>query len=129
MKNYEKYADEIKECEGSSFCNEFVIPHILKPNRRCDGTSCDLCHMLQMIWLMEEYEEPEVDWSKVEVDTPILVKDMEHENWRRRYFAAYKDGEVYAWVNGKTSWSANDDKEATAWSYVELADSEEGGAE
>lgn len=37
----------------------------------------------------------------------------------------YKDGEVYAWVNGKTSWSANDDKEATAWSYVELAESEE----
>lgn len=37
----------------------------------------------------------------------------------------YKDGEVYAWVNGKTSWSANDDKETTAWSYVELAESED----
>ena len=81
--------------------------------------------MLQMIQLLEEYEEPEVDWNKVEIDTPILVKDMEYENWRKRYFAEYKDEVVYAWVSGKTSWSANYDTEATSWSYVELADNEE----
>lgn len=37
----------------------------------------------------------------------------------------YKDGEVYAWVIGKTSWSAVNDKDVTTWSYVELAESEE----
>ena len=78
-----------------------------------------------MIWLLEEYEEPEIDWNKVEVDTPILVKDMEYENWRKRYFAEYKDEVVYAWVSGKTSWSENDNKEAAPCSYVELAESEE----
>ena len=36
-----------------------------------------------------------------------------------------KDGEVYAWDYGQTSWSANDDEEAIPWSYVELAESEE----
>lgn len=81
--------------------------------------------MRQMIWLLEEYEEPEVDWNKVEVDTPILVNDMEYENWRKRYFAEYKDEVVYAWVIGKTSWSAVDDKDVTTWNYAKLAESEE----
>ena len=74
--------------------------------------------MLQMIQLLEEYEEPEIDWNKVEVDTPILVKDMEYENWRKRYFAEYKNEVVYAWVNGKTS-------DVTTWNYAKLAGSEE----
>ena len=81
--------------------------------------------MLQMIQLLEEYEEPAIDWNKVEVDTPILVKDMEYENWRKRYFAEYKSEVVYAWVNGKTNWSAVDDKDVTTWNYAKLAESEE----
>ena len=52
---------------------------------------------------------------------------MEYENWRKRYFAEYKDEVVYAWVNGKTSWSAVDevDEDVTTWNYVKLAESEE----
>lgn len=38
-----------------------------------------------------------VDWSKVEVDTPIFVRMSNEEVWKCRYFAMYKDGEVYAW--------------------------------
>ena len=77
MKNYEKYADEIRKYDGDDFCRDFVKPHILK-SRGCTNTSCDQCKMLQTIWLMEEYEEPEIDWSRVEVDTPILVRDSEN---------------------------------------------------
>lgn len=125
MKNYEKYAEEIKEYEGSNFCNEFVTPHILKPNRRCDGTSCDLCHMLQMIWLLEDYKEPEVDWSNVEIDTPILVREGVEDEWEKRHFAKYENGHVYAWDSGKTSWS---ETAMCVWKYAKLAESEEGGA-
>lgn len=84
--------------------------------------------MLQTIWLLEEYEEPEepeepkTDWSKVEVDTPILVRDYECQVWFRRYFAEYKDGVVYAWNGGGTSWSVNI---MTDWKYAKLAESEE----
>lgn len=35
------------------------------------------CSEKRFNWLQEEYKEPEVDWSKVEVDTPILVRDYE----------------------------------------------------
>ena len=129
MKNYEKYADKIKTyTNGSSYCEEIIIPNVLKPlGKSCVDTSCDVCNALTILWLMEEYEEHEVDWSKVEVDTPILVKEYEESKWSKRYFAKYEDGVVYAWNNGVTSWTANDDECVIAWSFAKLAESE--GAE
>ena len=63
-----------------------------------------------------------VDWSKVPVDTPILVRDLKGQDWSKRYFAFFKDEKVYAWVNGATSWSAEDDKDALPWTDVKLAE-------
>lgn len=127
MKNYEKYAEQIREYKGSDFCGDFIIQHILK-SQGCRDTNCMACRMLQMAWLLEEYEEPEVDWSKVKVDTPILVRyDEESVVWHKKHFAKYEDGKVCAWNNGETSWTTNGGM--TAWKYVKLADSEEGGAE
>lgn len=116
MKNYEKYKDKIRGYEfntdGGYFCDEFIMPYILKKNN-CDGIGCEHCHILQMIWLLEDYEEPkeepkepEIDWSKIEVDTPVLVKDRENDEWKKRHFAKYEHGRVYVWNNGSTSWSA-----------------------
>ena len=122
MKNYEKYADAIREYKDDNFCTNFVIPYILGSKQKCDVTDCDACHMLQMLWLLEEYE---VDWSKVEVDTPILVRTDEVTPWVRRYFAKYEDGIVYVWNLGRTSWSATNDKDVSAWPYAKLAESEE----
>ena len=77
-------------------------------------------------WLFQEYEEPEVDWSKVKVDTPILVKDILKSEWIKRYFAKYENGRVYAWKEGKTSWTALSNKSYTSyWRYAKLAESEE----
>ena len=124
MKNYEKYADEIKGYDGDSICADFVKPYILK-SRDCANTSCDQCKMLQIIWLMEEYKEPETDWSKVEVDTPILVRYSEDgdEEWLKRHFAKYENGKVYAWFDGCTSWST--EGHMVIWNYAKLAESEE----
>ena len=121
MKNYEKYADEIKRYNGTHFCKDFTKQYILKSDD-CTNVGCARCKMLQMLWLLEDYEEPETDWSKVEVDTPILVRADEEEAWDRRYFAKYENGHVYAWVCGCTSWT---EENASAWKYAELAESEE----
>ena len=125
MKNYEKYADEIKGYDGFNFCRDFVKPRILKP-RGCANTNCDQCKMLQMLWLLEEYEEPEepkIDWGKVEVDTPILVRHTEDEKWCKRHFAKCdKYGLVYTWKSGRTSWTEGD---LSVWNYAKLAESEE----
>ena len=124
MKNYEKYADEIREYIGENFCADFVKPHILKSSG-CTNTSCDQCKMLQTIWLLEDYKEPEVDWSKVEVDTPILVRRSDNEEWAKRYFAGYGDGYIYAWSDGCTSWTAYNNSDVTDWEFAKLAESEE----
>ena len=123
MKNYEKYADKIRKYKGNSFCSGFIKPNILK-SEDCGGMACGKCYLLQMIWLLEDYKEPETDWSKVEVDTPILVKEYEESKWTKRYFAKYEDGVVYAWNNGVTSWNANDNECVIAWSFAKLAESE-----
>ena len=125
MKNYEKYAKKIREYKGSDFCDDFVKPYILKSDS-CSNLSCDVCHMRKMLWLLEEYEEPEIDWSKVAVDTLILVRDNENGIWKRRYFAKYVNRVVYTWSDGRTSWTTSG---TNAWKYAKLAESEEGGAE
>ena len=124
MKNYEKYADELKEYKGQNFCKDFVQPNILK-SEVCGGLACGACYMLQTIWLLEECEEtkePKVDWSKVEVDTPILVSDTNGEDWLKRHFAEYKFGVVCAWYGGRTSWTEDC---ITKWRFAKLAESEE----
>lgn len=63
-----------------------------------------------------------VDWSTVKVDTKIRVKDKMNADWVRRYFAYYKNGEVYVWCNGKTSWSAYGDSclGTTSYKFAEV---------
>lgn len=65
-----------------------------------------------------------VDWSAVKVDTKIHVKDRKNDAWKRRYFAYYKNGEVYVYCNGKTSWSAWGDNclGTTSYKFAEVVD-------
>lgn len=63
-----------------------------------------------------------IDWSKVKVDTPILVKAYEQDDWQKRYFAYFKDGRVYAWLCGTTSWSADNDEDVMSWNCAKLAE-------
>jgi hypothetical protein len=70
-------------------------------------------------WLEEEYE-PAVDWSKVPVDAPILVKDeRSSDKWFERHFAYYQDGKVYAWNGGRTSYTSQQEP-ASVWQYAKL---------
>ena len=125
MKNYEKYVDKIKEYGGNNFCSMFIEPHILKPiGLSCGGLPCGMCLVLQLTWLAEggDLKEPETDWSKIKIDTPILVRDNESDKWFKRYFAKYEGGVVYAWKSGRTSWTEDCMIE---WSYAKLAENEE----
>ncbi len=63
-----------------------------------------------------------VDWSKIEVDTPVFVRNTTIEPWKCRYFAKYNDGIVYTWVDGRTSWSNKISDEPTSWKYAKLAE-------
>lgn len=127
MLNREKYANEIIDTtiddiglkDGkpvSCFEISCVDCGFYDHNHGCDGEAKK--------WLNSEYVEPPVDWSKIAVDTPILVRDGESDTWARRHFAKYEDNTVYAWGNGSTSWSATDSVDVRDWKYAKLAESE-----
>lgn len=132
MTNKEKYANKIIELAASA--GVFVLkngePALCKETKceDCDFNKLNSCKCSEYKfreWLDSEYVEPPVDWSKVAVDTPILVRDCECGNWNRRYFAMYKNGTVFTWYHGATSWSAEGDSDITSWRYAKLAESEE----
>lgn len=62
-----------------------------------------------------------VDWKNVEVDTPIFVKMKDDKVWKCRYFSKYENGKVYAWADGKTSWSNRVCDEPSCWEIAKLA--------
>ena len=63
-----------------------------------------------------------VDWSKVKVDTLILVKDDYDDKWEKAYFAKYEDEMIYAWSNGRTSFSARNKDDTFIWDRAKLAE-------
>lgn len=77
-----------------------------------------------LTWMNEEYVDPaeRVDWSKVAIDTPVLVRDDENDLWRRRYFAGYNNNEVYVFSNGTTSYTCTDDEKPVVYKHARLAE-------
>ena len=124
MKNKEKYAKEILDiaCSDSRLAFDKTTNKVVP----CNGLCCSNClfgHNCDEAiknWCESEYVEPPVDWSKVPVDTPILVRFSGDDNWVKRHFARYDNGQVRAWINGTTSWTANG--KSDTWTYAKLAE-------
>ena len=131
MLNIEYYKDKLVELCVIDIDRLALIqgqPHICNTSRLCDEclfNNIDFCSGEALNWLFSEYKEPEVDWSKVKVDTSILVRNTEKEEWQKRHFARFKNGKVYAWYDGLTSWSTAGEDDVNFWKYAKLAESEE----
>lgn len=87
-----------------------------------DLGDCRSCYERVKKWSEQEYVEPPVDWSKVPVDTKILVRDSETGQWSRRHFARYEKNIVFSWRNGCTSYSVAGYDDVTDWKYAKLAE-------
>lgn len=139
MLNIEKYKEELIKM-GVININMLAIegnkPAICNDNYKIKGITCifcgfkpDRCADDATSWLFSEYKEPEVDWSKVKVDTPILVRGDEDEEWMARYFAKFENGVVWSFCDGRTSWSARKNntirKDIISWEYAKLAERED----
>ena len=131
MLNIEYYKDKLVELCVIDIDRLALIqgqPHICNTSRLCDEclfNNIDFCSGEALNWLFSECKEPEVDWSKVKVDTPILVRESEQNPWLKRHFAKFKGGEVYAFPGGVTSWTMDDEEAICSWEYAKLAESEE----
>ena len=132
MTNKEKYGKEILDiaCAGERVAMR-KSDNVIVGCRKLECSDCafnthgKFCNEAIKKWANSEYVEPPVDWSKVAVDTPILVRDSEEEMWRKRYFAKYDDNTVYAWSGGATSWSTYRSSDIANWKMAKLAESEE----
>ena len=133
MKNREKYKNELIEVikKDGRLC-EFVKKHEVfrmfgKDSKSYCKMTCVTCGTALQLWLDEEYEEPEVDWNSVPVDTLVRVRNDKSATWLLRYFKAYDHGEIapyLTWVNGATSATSGGFLEQ--WKYCELVEDEDG---
>lgn len=78
------------------------------PNGGCGGR--DKCKQ----WMNKDI----TDWTKVSVDTKILVRDHNSSPWQPRYFASFEGGKVCAWEGGTTSYTADGHK--IVWAQAKL---------
>ena len=112
MLNKEKYAKEIIDIS----CNGYGVAKQNGHLQPCRYTACSKCDFNITLccpeeirkWANSEYKEPEIDWNKVPVDTPIYVWDNNDNRTYKRHFAGYNklNNMIIAFDNGGTSWSS-----------------------
>lgn len=130
MTNYEKYKEQIEKFARLSV--DFALDNETRKIVPCAGSKCSQCEfnmntseysceIKKLTWADAEYiDKPEVDWSKVAVDTPIMVSSN-NMDWYCRHFAKYENGLFYAWDDGRTSYTTNT---KSKWKYAQLAEVE-----
>ena len=84
-----------------------------------DSFGEDISEQYYMSTILELDFEEVVDWSKVPVDTKILVSNFGTKQYKA-YFAKYEDGKIYAWDSGRTSFTAGFENNMACWDYVKL---------
>ena len=121
MLNKEKYAKEILDivCSGNDVGkrNGHLYP--------CANVKCSDCEFNKSCneeftkWANSEYKEPEIDWNKVPVDTPIYVWDDNDNRTYKRHFAGYDkvNNMIIVFNDGTTSWSSIT---TTKWDNAEI---------
>lgn len=94
MTNYEKHKDEmIKHNFAHNQCSLkrklFSID--------CGKTRCNDCMKLAEEWLEAEYVEPEVDWNKAPMGTPVMVWNKDDYKYKRT-LVAYDENRKHKFI-------------------------------
>lgn len=135
MTNYEKYKKEIDIILDK---NAFVaVDRNTNKLTSCKFSNCEdclfsleynnciPCAVSGAKWLVAECTEPEIDWSKVPIDTPVLISG-DGKEWYRRYFSGVdENGSPTVFCCGATRWSSkNYDENENTWNvnHIKLAE-------
>lgn len=131
MTHYESIdPNKVKEIFARSFAIDKRTGEV-KACNRLDCVNClfytsDDCMKAKNEWLDQKAFDPEkdIDWSKVPVDTPVLVWNTDTGEKLRRYFCEIKCVGSYifrTFAIGKTSWSADEDEcDRSDWEHCKL---------
>lgn len=136
MKNREKFSDEILTAiiggNSCGFMKDKVAQEYLDSRESsdvlCERIGCTDCIKLFAFWLDGEYNKPPADWANVPVNTLVLVRDNEDDEWVLRYFDSFEEesfrsmaGHNYrVFADGATSVTGRDYVEH--WKYCELVE-------
>ena len=128
MNNYEKYQESIDPILQRG--EHIALNKNTKAIVSCRKLDCEDCLFSRRYnwpydcilnrtkWLVEEYTKPEIDWSKIPIDTPVLVSDN-GVKWKRRYFVRKTSEDMFCvYSNGATSWST--DGRVSVYKYGKL---------
>lgn len=128
MTNYESVEpDKVKDIFAEAFAVNKETGEVIK----CLKLPCVLCLFrgngcgdARRKWLDQPAFDPEkdIDWSKVPVDTPVLVWNRDTETECRRHFCELKCAEPYifrTFAIGKTSWTAYE-CDRSDWEHCKL---------
>lgn len=135
MTHYESVdPNKVKEI----FARSFAVDKRTGEIRTCNGLDCvnclfysadsyDPCRARRMKWLDQPVldSEKDIDWSKVPVDTPVIVWNTGEEY--RRYFCEIKraGSRIFrTFAIGKTSWTAEEVDRAD-WEHCKLCRQED----
>lgn len=109
----DKNAKEVVDCTELN-CMNCLFSYCYNESRYCEVN--------RIKWLVAEYAEPEVDWSKVPIDTPVVIS-VDNRSWFNRYFAGVNEkGQPTVFCNGATQWSNNGCEESYCFKYIKLAE-------
>lgn len=112
-----------KDAYAPMTCSKDMCEHCInhKENGRCDKEKTAI-----LTWMKEEYIDPaeRIDWDKIAIDTPILVRNKEDEIWQRGHFAGLSNERgVFIFPNGKTSFTADKREDVyVAYKHARLAE-------
>ena len=120
----ENIGKKYKDNEGSIW----KVVSIISSNETYYDLKTNLERLVSFNYMSEIAEldfEEVIDWSKVPVDTKILVSNCingagEVIEWKKRHFAKYENGIVYAWYDGQTSFTAELDGSCMDWEFAKL---------
>ena len=67
------------------------------------------------------------DYSTYKVDEPVMVRDHDEGEWKRRYFAGVRGGKPCVFCGGATSWSVGSPDHMLVWNQCRRPTKEELG--
>lgn len=137
MKNKEAYVDRMVELLSDDKAPGLKNGVLVSCASFCCCKDCDFCadgmsesckdkHGINqefVQWANEEFVTPEINWDLVPIDTPIYVWDGDDElpcKLRRHFAGIGNDGRIYAWQDGKTSFTNPEQIPLNHWKHAEL---------
>jgi hypothetical protein len=137
MKNKEYWHNRIFDLaiEGKSIALDKRTGSVVS----CESIGCGNCSFYKEYigqscgdevkeWAEAEYKAPHKIDPRINASTPVDTKilvSLDGKDWYERHFAKFDNDKVFAYDNGRTSWTVSGFC-AMGWEYAKLPDGSEG---